>query len=128
MSLLRDFKQFAVRGNVIDLAVGVVIGATFTSIVNAVVDDILMPIVGIFTGRINFKARAIRIGTAEIKYGMFIQATVTFLITAFFLFLIVRVAHKFQHKNPSPPPAQPSSTDKLLMDIRDQLEKANSKN
>ncbi len=127
MGMLNDFKHFAVRGNVLDLAIGVVIGAAFGAIVNAVVDDILMPIVGILTGGIDFKSLVIRIGSAQLKYGLFIQATVTFIIIAMFLFGIVQVANKFKHKNPPPSSAQPSSTDKLLMEIRDQLAEANNR-
>lgn len=126
MGMLSDFKHFAVKGNVLDLAIGVVIGAAFGAIVNAVVDDIFMPIVGILTGGIDFKSLSLKIGSAQLKYGLFIQATVTFLIIAFFLFLVVQVSNKFKHKNPPPLPSL-SSTDKLLMEIRDQLEKANNK-
>ena len=86
MALLRDFKDFALRGNVRDLAVGIVIGAAFASIVSAVVDNILMPIIGMLTGGIDFKSLSIKVGSAELRYGMFIQATITFLIIAFFLF------------------------------------------
>lgn len=127
MGMLTDFKHFAVRGNVLDLAIGVVIGASFGAIVNAVVDDILMPIVGILTGGIDFKSLTLKIGSAQLKYGLFIQATVTFVIIAMFLFFIVQVANKFKHKNPPPASTQPSSTDKLLMEIRDQLAKANNR-
>jgi len=123
MAILKDFKDFALRGNVLDLAVGIVIGAAFAGIVTAVVDNILMPIIGILTGGVDFKSLAVKVGSAELKYGMFIQATITFLIIAFFLFLIVKFANKVKIKTPVPPP--PSSTDNLLMRISIQLEEIN---
>ncbi len=123
MAILKDFKDFALRGNVLDLAVGIVIGAAFAGIVTAVVDNILMPIIGILTGGVDFKSLAVKVGSAELKYGMFIQATITFLIIAFFLFLIVKFANKVKIKTPVAPP--PSSTDNLLMRISIQLEEIN---
>ena len=120
MGMLNEFKKFAIKGNVLDLAIGIVIGAAFGAIVTAVVDNILMPIVGILTGGIDFKSLSVKVGSAELKYGLFIQATITFLIIAFFLFLVVQAANKMKAKEP---PAAPvvSSTDKLLMEIRDEL-------
>ncbi len=122
MGMLNEFKKFAIKGNVLDLAVGIVIGAAFGNIVNAVVDNILMPIVGILTGGIDFKSKSFKVGSAELKYGLFIQATITFLIIAFFLFLVVQAANKLKTKET---PAKPviSSTDQLLMQIRDELKK-----
>lgn len=122
MGMFNEFKKFAIQGNVLDLAVGIVIGAAFGAIVTAVVDNILMPIVGMLTGGHDFKSYSIKVGTAELKYGLFIQATVTFVIIAFFLFLVVQAANKMKKKEP---PATPviSSTDKLLMEIRDELKK-----
>ncbi len=120
MGVLNEFKKFAIKGNVLDLAIGIVIGAAFGAIVTAVVDNILMPIVGILTGGIDFKSLSVKVGSAELKYGLFIQATITFLIIAFFLFLVVQAANKMKAKEP---PAAPviSSTDILLMQIRDEL-------
>lgn len=120
MGVLKDFRDFALRGNVLDLAVGIVIGAAFASIVTAVVENILMPIIGILTGGIDFKSLSVKVGSAELKYGMFVQATVTFIIIAFFLFAIVKGANKIRLKTPVVPP--PSNTDKLLMRISEQLE------
>ena len=119
MKILKDFRDFAVRGNVLDLAVGIIIGAAFASIVSAVVDNILMPIIGMATGGVDFKSLAIKVGTAELKYGMFIQASITFLIIAFFLFLIVKGANNVKLKTPVAP--QVSSTDKLLMEANQEL-------
>ena len=76
MALLKDFKDFALRGNVLDLAVGIVIGAAFASIVTAIVDNILMPVIGMLTGGIDFKSLSFKFGSAELKYGMFIQAAI----------------------------------------------------
>ena len=120
--MLTEFKKFAVKGNVLDLAVGIVIGAAFGGIVTAAVDNILMPIVGMITGGIDFKSLSVKVGSAELKYGLFIQATITFVIIAFFLFLVVQAANKMKTKEP---PALPviSSTDLLLMQIRDGLKK-----
>lgn len=120
---MTEFKKFALKGNVLDLAIGIVIGVAFAAIVNAVVDNILMPIVGILTGGVDFKSLAVKVGSAELKYGMFIQATITFLIIAFFLFLVVQAANKLKAKEPVAEPVI-SSTDKLLMEIRDELKKS----
>jgi len=120
--MFNEFKQFALRGNVLDLAIGIVIGAAFGAIVSAAVDNILMPIVGILTGGVDFKLLSVKVGSAELKYGMFIQACVTFLIIAFFLFLIVQGANRLKRKDRSaaaePPPTK---TEVLLMSIRDEL-------
>jgi len=119
MAVIKDFKDFALRGNVLDLAIGIVIGAAFAGIVSALVDNILMPIIGILTGGIDLKSLSIKVKSAELKYGMFIQATLTFLIIAAFLFLVVKVANKVKLKTPITPPL--TSTDKLLIKISNQL-------
>ena len=125
MGMLKEFREFAVKGNVIDLAIGVVIGAAFGAIVGAVVDHILMPIVGIITGGINFDSLSVKVGEAELRYGMAISAIVKFIAIAFFLFLVVKAINKMKRTEPPPPPVppQPSLTDKLLMEIRDELKK-----
>ena len=84
---VQEFKSFAMRGNVMDMAVGVIVGGAFGKIVSSLVDDILMPIVGSFTGGVDFTNLAVRIGEANIKYGMFIQNIIDFLIIAFCIFL-----------------------------------------
>lgn len=117
--MLKDFKDFALKGNVLELAVGIVIGAAFASIVASVVDNLLMPIVGILTGGIDLKSLSIKVGSAELKYGMFLQATVTFVIIATFLFLVVKTANRAKLKTPILPKA--SSTDLLLMKIAEEL-------
>jgi large conductance mechanosensitive channel len=127
MSLLTEFKQFAMRGNVIDLAVGVVIGGAFGKIVSALVDSIIMPMIGALTSGVDLSELAANIGTEEtpvlIKYGAFIQATVDFLIIAFAIFMALKVINKLQTP---PPPAEPPAPPKeqvLLEEIRDLLKK-----
>ncbi len=123
MGMLKEFKDFAMKGNVIDLAVGVVIGAAFGAIVGAVVDNIVMPIVGIITGGINFDSLSLKVGDAELKYGLAISAAVKFIAIALFLFLVVKAINKSKKAAPPAPDPGPSSTDKLLMEIRDGLKR-----
>ncbi len=123
MGMLKEFKDFAMKGNVIDLAVGVIIGAAFGAIVGAVVDHILMPLVGIVTGGIDFNDLSLKVGKAELKYGMAISAAVKFIAIAFFLFLVVKAVNRVKRKDTPPLPPGPSTTDQLLMEIRDALKK-----
>ena len=88
--MIKEFKEFIMRGNVIDLAVGVIVGAAFQKIVSSLVDNILMPVVGMIIGGIDFTTLSVMVGTAEIKYGLFIQNVIDFLIVAFVLFLVVK--------------------------------------
>lgn len=124
MSFFSEFKAFAMKGNVIDLAVGVVIGAAFGKIVNSLVDAIIMPIVGILLKGIDFKEAMIKVGEAEVKYGLFIQALVEFIIIAFAIFIVVRTINRFKKEEPAPAPAGPTPTEQLLMEIRDELKKS----
>jgi len=94
MGLVKEFKEFAMRGNVMDMAVGVIVGGAFGKIVSSLVDDILMPIVGSLTGGVDFTGLAIKIGDANIKYGSFIQNIVDFLIIAFCIFLFVKALNE----------------------------------
>lgn len=87
---IKDFKNFIARGNVIDMAVGVIIGGAFSSIITSLVDNIIMPLIGLIIGGINFSTLAFTVGGAEVQYGMFIQNLVNFLIIAFVIFLIIR--------------------------------------
>ena len=119
MGMLKEFRDFTLRGNVLDLAVGVIIGVAFGGIVTAVVDNVFMPLIGMITGGVDFKSLSVKVGSAELKYGMFIQATVTFVIIAFFLFLVVKAINKVRSKTQIPPPV--SSTDKLLIQINEEL-------
>ena len=96
--MLKEFKEFALKGNVMDLAVGVIIGGAFSSIVTSLVNDIIMPIVTIFTGKTDFSDLVATVGNAEIRYGTFITAVVNFLIIAFTIFLIVRYMNRLNKK------------------------------
>lgn len=125
MSMLKEFKEFAMKGNVIDLAVGVVIGAAFGAIVSAVVDHIIMPIVGMITGGVNFDALSIKVGDAELRYGMAISALVKFLAIAFFLFMVIKAINSAKKKEQTAPAAPPPTPEdiQLLREIRDALKK-----
>lgn len=123
---LAEFKEFISRGNVVDMAVGVIIGAAFGKIVTSIVDDILMPIVGIFLGGVDFSNLSINVESATIKYGAFIQTVIDFLIVAFCIFVVVKVFERFKKKEEV---VAPSKTDEvvILEEIRDLLKKENSK-
>ena len=123
--MLREFKAFAMRGNVIDLAVGVVIGGAFGTIVKSIVADIFMPIIGVLTGGLDFSGLTYTFGESNITYGSFLQATFIFLITAFALFLLVKGINKMKKKEevkPANPTATPADI-ALLTEIRDLLKK-----
>jgi large conductance mechanosensitive channel len=92
--MLKEFKVFIAQGNVLDLAIGVIIGSAFGKITGSLVDDIIMPLVGIVLGGINFKELAITVGTANVKYGNFIQVVIEFLIIAWVVFMIIKAANK----------------------------------
>ena len=92
--MIAEFREFIAKGNVVDLAVGVVIGAAFQKIIDSLVNDIIMPIVGIITGGINFAGLSLKVGDAELKYGNFIQQTIVFLVVAFVLFLFIKAYNK----------------------------------
>ncbi len=125
MGLLSEFKAFAMKGNVVDLAVGVVIGGAFGGIVSSLVGDIIMPIIGVLTGGVNFSGLSVTVGEAVIAYGKFIQAVFSFTIIAFVLFMIIKgmnAAKKKEEAAPAAPPA-PTTSEKLLAEIRDALKK-----
>ena len=123
--MLQEFRDFVNRGNVVDLAVAVIIGGAFGAIINSLVNDIIMPLVGILLGGLDFASLSIQVGEAMILYGSFIQAIVNFLIIAFVLFLIVRGFNRLQkteeEEETPPPPPEPSPEEKLLAEIRDLL-------
>lgn len=123
MTMLREFKAFAMKGNVLDLAIGVIIGGAFGTIVNSLVGDVFMPLIGILTGGINFSGLSIRIGEAAIAYGKFIQAVFVFLITAWALFLVVKAANALKKQEEAKPasPSPPTKEEILLTEIRDAL-------
>jgi large conductance mechanosensitive channel len=120
-----EFKEFAMRGNVVDLAVGVIIGGAFGKIVSSLVNNILMPLIGLLLGGIDFSGLSFKIGDAEIKYGMFIQTVVDFLIIAFSMFLFVKLLNKVykREKNIEEAPPSLSKEEELLTEIRDLLKK-----
>lgn len=104
--MLKEFKEFVMRGNVLDLAVGVIIGGAFGKIVGSLVNDILMPLVGLLMGGVNFSELSVTVGSATIMWGLFLQTVVDFLIIAFVIFLIVKSANKMKK---APPPADPTT-------------------
>ncbi len=125
-SFFSEFRAFAMRGNVLDLAVGVIIGGAFGKIVSSLVSDVLMPAVGILLGKVDFSTLSITIGSATIKYGLFIQSVVDFVIVALCIFLLVKQMSRFQKKEEAATtPAAPTltKTEELLMEIRDAMRK-----
>ena len=121
--VVKEFKEFLMRGNVMDLAVAVVIGAAFSAIITSLVDDLLMPIIGVILGGIDLTALSITVGNATITYGNFLQALVNFVLIAFALFLIVKAYNKTKKAEAPAPPPGPSAEEKLLTEIRDLLAK-----
>jgi large conductance mechanosensitive channel len=127
MSFASEFKEFAMKGNVIDLAVGVVIGAAFGKIVSSLVGDIVMPLLSPLLGSINFSDLALRIATDAagkpvlLKYGMFLQTCLEFLIIAFAIFLVIKGINRLKRPHPAAPPAPPTKSEQLLQDIKDIL-------
>jgi len=118
--MLKEFREFLAKGNVIDLAVAVILGAAFNAIVTSLVDDLIMPVVGVLLGGIDFSSLAITVGDAQLRYGNFIQAVVNFLIVGFVLFMIIRTFNRMRRKEEEAPPA-PSEEITLLTEIRDLL-------
>lgn len=128
MGLLQEFKTFASRGNVVDLAVGVIIGAAFGKIVSSLVEDLIMPPIGYFTGGIDFKTMKIvlkpavdKVPEVAINYGNFIQLIVQFLIVAFTIFMMLKAINRLRAPEPPAEPAEPPAQEKLLAEIRDLL-------
>lgn len=129
---ITEFKEFAMRGNVIDMAVGVVIGAAFGKIVSSLVSDIIMPVLSLITGRINLTALTMTIPAAlegakpiTITYGNFLQTVLDFLAIAFSIFLVIKASNRLKRKKEVPSPAAPeiSREEALLTEIRDLLKK-----
>ncbi|MBS1517026.1 MAG: large-conductance mechanosensitive channel protein MscL [Bacteroidetes bacterium] len=118
--MIKEFKEFISKGNALDLAIGVIIGGAFGAIVGSVVADLLMPVIGIIIGGINFSGLSVTIGSAVITYGKFIQAVINFLIIAFVLFLIVKGINSIRKKEEAAP-AEPPKEEILLTEIRDLL-------
>jgi large conductance mechanosensitive channel len=129
MSIVKEFKEFAVKGNVIDLAVGVIIGAAFGKIVSSFVADVVMPPLGLLTSGVDFKDLAYTLKGADgakpavlLKYGVFLQAIVDFLLVAIVIFLVVKVINRLKRDEAkAAPPPEPSKQEQLLTEIRDAL-------
>ena len=137
--MIKEFKEFIARGNVIDMAVGIIMGAAFTTIVKSMVDDVMMPVIGVFTGGIDFSALYLNLsggdydslaaaqeaGAATVNYGLFINAVINFLIVSFVIFILVKNVNrlkKAEEEAPAAPPAPPADV-VLLTEIRDLLAK-----
>jgi large conductance mechanosensitive channel len=120
--MLKEFRDFINRGNVIDLAVAVIIGGAFTAIVNSLVNDIIMPLIGIILGGVDFSAIVLTVGNAQVGLGNFIQAIINFLIIAWVVFLMVRAINRMSRKKEEAPAAPPADV-VLLTEIRDLLKK-----
>ena len=136
MSIISEFKEFAMKGNVVDLAVGVIIGTAFGKIVSALVDGVIMPVVGNLIGGVNFSELAFVLQNAvigpdgketaaavAIKYGAFLQTVIDFMIIAFVLFVVIKVMNRLKKAEAVAPPAQPAEDVLLLRDIRDMMKK-----
>ena len=134
MSIVSEFKAFVQRGNVVDMAVGVILGGAFGKIVNSLVADVLTPPLGYVTGGVDFKALSLKMDVppisanavatvVEVKYGLFLQATFDFLIIAFCVFMMIKLMNKMKKKEDAAPvaPAEPPASEKLLAEIRDLL-------
>ena len=134
MSIVSEFKAFVQRGNVVDMAVGVILGGAFGKIVNSLVADVLTPPLGYVTGGVDFKALSLKMDVppinanavatvVEVKYGLFLQATFDFLIIAFCVFMMIKLMNKMKKKEEAAPvaPAEPPASEKLLAEIRDLL-------
>lgn len=126
--MMKEFKEFISRGNVMDMAVGIIIGGAFTAIVGSLVADIITPIIGMLLGGVNFSELAVTVGSASLTYGNFIQAIINFLLVAWVLFMIVKSMNKMKRKEEEKPaepeaPAEPPEDIVLLREIRDSLKK-----
>lgn len=144
MGMIKEFKEFAVKGNLVDIAVAFVMGAAFGKIVTAFIDGIVMPLVGLLTGGVDFSDKVVvlkegvpavkdaagkvvtpEVAAVTLKYGAFITNLFDFIVVAFCMFLVIKAINKLKKEEPAPvpKPAEPSSSDKLLMEIRDALKK-----
>ena len=133
MSLVKEFKEFAIKGNVVDLAVGVVIGAAFGKIVSSFVADIITPPLGVLTGGVNFSNLQVIIKDAvadkpavAIKYGVFLQATFDFFLVSLAIFAMVKLINRLRREEEAKAPPEPPASEKLLAEIRDLLKEQKS--
>ena len=138
MGMMAEFKAFAMKGNVLDMAVGVIIGGAFGKIVSSLVSDILMPPIGLLMGRVDFSSLFIplssdaagkslsaakAVGAPTINYGVFLQTVLDFIILAFVIFLVIKQVNRLRTPSPSSPPPTPPKQELLLAEIRDLLKK-----
>ncbi|HBS29382.1 MAG TPA: large conductance mechanosensitive channel protein MscL [Phycisphaerales bacterium] len=132
MGIVKEFREFALKGNVIDMAVGIIIGGAFGTVVNSLVKDVMMPPLGYLMGQVDFSALSLKMGTndagaplVEMRYGAFINATISFLIVAFAVFMLVKgintARKQFEKAQEAAPPPGPTADQKLLTEIRDLL-------
>lgn len=133
--MLKEFKEFAMKGNVLDMAIGVIIGGAFGKIVSSLVSDVLMPPIGLVMGKVDFSSLFLNLsgtpqpslsaakaaGAPTVNYGVFLQTVFDFLIVAFVIFLLVKQVNRIKKDAPPAPPAGPTTEEKLLMEIRDAL-------
>ncbi|CUS35275.1 large-conductance mechanosensitive channel protein MscL [Candidatus Nitrospira nitrificans] len=135
--MLKEFKEFAMKGNVLDMAIGVIIGGAFGKIVSSLVSDVLMPPIGLLMGKVDFSslfvdlsrtsppslAAAKAAGAPTLNYGVFLQSVFDFIIVAFVIFMLVKQVNRFKKETPAAPPSPPAPTneEKLLTEIRDLL-------
>ncbi|MCP9449681.1 MAG: large-conductance mechanosensitive channel protein MscL [Nitrospira sp.] len=141
--MLKEFKEFAMRGNVLDMAIGVIMGGAFGKIVSSLVSDVLMPPLGLILGKVDFSSLFINLsdtsypslvaakaaGAPTLNYGVFLQSVFDFLIIAFAIFMVVKQINRFKREAPPPPPPappEPTNEEKLLMEIRDLLKSRQS--
>ena len=137
MSMIQEFKEFAIKGNMVDLAVAVIIGGAFGKIIDSLVKDVIMPVVGLFLGGVDFRnlfitlgsgsyatlAEAEKAGAAVFRYGAFLQTVVDFLIIAWVVFIAIKAINRLKREQPAPAPAAPPEEVVLLREIRDELRK-----
>jgi large conductance mechanosensitive channel len=121
MSIVREFREFAVKGNAVDLAVAVIIGAAFGKIVASLVGDIAMPLIGTLLGGLNFADLAVQVGEARIQYGKFLQACLDFVIIVWVIFLAVKLINRLKREDPAKADPTPPRQEQLLEEIRDLL-------
>lgn len=122
MGMLKDFEKFALRGNIVDLAIGVIIGVAFNKIVSSLVDGIIMPILGLLIGGVNIAGKSFTLGAAVVKWGDFLQNLLDFIIIAFTIFIMLRLLNSLHNKlEAATPPPAPSKEEVLLAEIRDIL-------
>lgn len=133
--MLKEFRDFAMKGNVLDMAIGVIIGGAFGKIVSSLVSDILMPPIGLLMGKVDFSSLFLTLsgtpqpslvaakaaGTPTLNYGVFLQTVLDFLIVAFVIFMLVKQVNRFKKDAPPAPPAGPTNEEKLLIEIRDAI-------